>query len=119
MFRRPNKPLPVLWAVPICVGIVELFPAASPVTIAVDGLHIWDKLPHFCVYLALSCLSAIGFRDWRRGTIAGLSMFVLGLLLESGQHLSPGRSVDIGDVIANGAGAVSGVLKAISTRILL
>jgi len=69
MFRRPNKPLPVLWAVPICVGIVELFPAASPVTIAVDGLHIWDKLPHFCVYLALSCLSAIGFRDWRRGTI--------------------------------------------------
>jgi VanZ family protein len=46
-------------------------------------------------------------------------MFVLGLLLESGQHLSPGRSVDLGDVIANGASAVSGVLKAISTRILL
>jgi VanZ family protein len=46
-------------------------------------------------------------------------MFVLGLLLESGQHLSPGRSVDLGDVIANGAGVVSGVLKAISTRILL
>ena len=69
MFRRPNKPLLVLWAVLICVGIVELLPAASPVMIAVDGLHIWDKLPHFCVYLALSCLSVIGFRDWRRGTI--------------------------------------------------
>ena len=119
MFRRPNKPLLVLWAVLICVGIVELLPAASPVMIAVDGLHIWDKLPHFCVYLALSCLSVIGFRDWRRETIEGRSMFVLVLLLESGQHLSPGRSVDLGDVIANGAGVVSGVLKASSTRILL
>jgi hypothetical protein len=29
-------------------------------------------------------------------------MFVLGTLLEGGQHFSPGRAVKFGDVIANG-----------------
>jgi VanZ family protein len=31
-------------------------------------------------------------------------MFLLGVLMEAGQHFSPGRAVDLGDVIANGAG---------------
>ena len=37
-------------------------------------------------------------------------MFVLGTLLEGGQRFSPGRAVELGDVIANGAGVSCGTL---------
>jgi len=67
-------------------------PAASPLMVAISRLHIWDKPQHFGAYLALSFLPVTGFRDIRRGIIAGLSMFVLGTLFEGGQHFSPGRA---------------------------
>jgi VanZ family protein len=82
-------------------------------------LQISDKVLHFCAYLALSSLPVIGFRERRRGLIAGLSMFILGLLLEGGQHFSPGRAVEFGDVIANGAGVSCGVLLAPPIRMLI
>ena len=108
------------WAVLICCVIVgELLPAASPVMMAIGRLHIWDKLQHFGAYLALSILPVIGFRDRRRGILAGLSMFVLGVLLEGGQHFSPGRSVELGDVIANGIGVSCGALLGLPFRTLI
>ena len=101
----------VLWAVLIaCVVIGSLLPAANPVMVAIGRLHIWDKLQHFGAYLALSFLPVIGFRDRRRGLMAGLSMFFLGVLMEAGQHFSPGRAVELGDVLANGAGVGCGTL---------
>ena len=109
----------VLWIFLICCVVVgELLPAASPVMVAIGRLHIWDKLQHFGAYLALSSLPVIGFRDKRRGIVVGLSMFLLGVLLELGQHFSPGRSVELGDVIANGAGVSCGVLLAFPIRTL-
>jgi VanZ family protein len=54
----------------------------------------------------------VGFKDRRRGLLAGLSMFILGILMEAGQHFSPGRAVELGDVIANGVGVSCGVLCA-------
>src|ERR1039457_3054451 len=77
----------VLWIFLICCVVVgELLPGASPVMVAIGRLHIWDKLQHFGAYLALSSLPVIGFRDKRRGIVVGLSMFLLGVLLELGQH---------------------------------
>jgi hypothetical protein len=109
----------VLWVFLICCVVVgELLPAASPVMVAIGRLHIWDKLQHFGAYLALSSLPVIGFRDKRRGIVVGLSMFLLGVLLELGQHFSPGRSVELGDVLANGAGVSCGVLLAFPIRTL-
>ena len=102
-----------------CVVIGSLAPAASPLMVAIGRLHIWDKLQHFGAYLALSSLPVIGFRDKRRGIVVGLSMFLLGVLLELGQHFSPGRSVELGDVIANGAGVSCGVLLAFPIRTLI
>ena len=99
--------------------IGSLLPAASPVMVAIGRLHIWDKLQHFGAYLALSVLPVIGFRDRRRGILAGLSMFVLGVLLEGGQHFSPGRSVELGDVIANGIGVSCGALLGLPFRTLI
>jgi len=107
----------VLWAVLICCVVIgSLAPAASPLMVAIGRLHIWDKLQHFGAYLALSFLPVIGFRDKRRGIVAGLSMFVLGTLLEGGQHFSPGRAVELGDVVANGAGVSCGALLVLPIR---
>ena len=107
----------VVWAVLIvCVIIGELSPASSPLMVAIGRLHINDKVEHFSAYLALSLLPVIGFRDRRRGIVAGLSMFLLGVLLEGGQHFSPGRSVELGDVIANGIGVGCGTLLGLPIR---
>src|ERR1035438_7116623 len=97
------------WAVLVCCVVIgSLSPAASPVMVDIGRLHINDKVMHFCAYLVLSFLPVIGFQDRRRGIVAGLSMFLLGDLMEAGQHFSPGRAVDLGDVIANGAGVSCG-----------
>ena len=110
----------VLWAVLIaCVVIGSLLPAANPVMVAIGRLHIWDNLQHFGAYLALSFLPVIGFRDRRRGLMAGLSMFFLGVLMEAGQHFSPGRAVELGDVLANGAGVGCGTLLGLPIRTLI
>ena len=46
-------------------------------------------------------------------------MFVLGVLLEGGQHFSPGRAVELGDVLANGAGVGCGALLGLPIRTLI
>ena len=122
MLREQHKRTVILalWAVLMCCVVVgSLLPAASPVMVAVGRLHVSDKVLHFSAYLALSLLPVVGFRDRRRGIVAGISMFILGLLLEGGQHFSPGRAVELGDVIANGAGVSCGVLLAPPIRMLI
>lgn len=119
MLREPNKRslLLVLWAALIgCVIIGSLLPATSPVMAAVGRMHINDKVLHFCAYVALSVLPVIGFRDRRRGLVAGLSMFVLAILMEAGQHFAPGRAVEVRDVLANGAGVSCGTLLGLPIR---
>jgi VanZ family protein len=46
-------------------------------------------------------------------------MFFLGILMEGGQYFSPGRAVELGDVIANGAGVGCGALLGLPVRALL
>ena len=131
MLRQQNKPTPrfglppetrralilVLWAALMCCVVIgSLLPAASPVIVDIGRLHINDKVMHFCAYLALSLLPVIGFQDRRHGLKAGLSMFLLGVLMEAGQHFSPGRAVELGDVIANGAGVTCGALLGLPIR---
>ena len=122
MLREPTSHTALLavWGVLICCVVIgSLLPAKSPVMVAVGRLHINDKVMHFGAYVALSLLPVIGFRDRRRGLIAGLSMFLLGVLMEAGQHFSPGRAVELGDVIANGAGVSCGTLLGLPIRTLI
>ena len=122
MVREPSKHtvLLALWAVLICCVVIgSLLPAANPVMVAVGRLHINDKVQHFGAYLALSFLPVIGFRDRRRGLMAGMSMFLLGVLMEAGQHFSPGRAVELGDVVANGVGVSCGTLLGLPIRTLI
>jgi VanZ family protein len=107
----------ILWAVLICCVIVgSLLPSASPIMVAVGRLHINDKVEHFSAYLALALLPVLGFRHRRKGIMVGLSMFILGILMEAGQHFSPGRVVEFGDVIANGLGVSCGALLGLPIR---
>jgi hypothetical protein len=110
----------VLWTVLICCVVIgSLAPGSSSLMVAIGRLHVWDKLQHFGAYLVLSLLPVIGLRDRRRGLMAGLSMFLLGVLMEAGQHFSPGRSVELGDVIANGVGVSCGALLGLPIRTLI
>jgi VanZ family protein len=86
---------------------------------AVGRLHINGKVMHFCAYLTLSLLPVIGFKDRRSGIKAGLSMILLGILMEAGQHFSPGRAVEFGDVILNGGAVSCGVLLGLPIRTLV
>ena len=122
MLREPSNHTALLtvWAVLMgCVVVGSLLPAASPVMVAVGRLHVNDKVQHFGAYLALSFLPVIGFRDRRKGLMAGLSMFLLGILMEAGQHFSPGRAVELGDVVANGVGVGCGTLLGLPIRTLI
>jgi hypothetical protein len=121
MLREPaNRAMLIaLWVVLVCCVIIgSLLPAASPIMAAVGRLHVSDKVLHFCAYLALSSLPVIGFRDRRCGILAGVSMFLLSILLEAGQHYSPGRAVELGDLLANGAGVSCGTLLGLPIRTL-
>jgi predicted RNA binding protein YcfA (HicA-like mRNA interferase family) len=107
----------VLWAVLICcVAIGSLLPASSPVLAAAGRLGVSDKALHFGAYMALSALPVIGFRDWKRGIAVGLSMVVLGVLMEAVQQFAPGRAAELGDVMANGAGVSCGTLLGLPIR---
>ena len=120
MHARGRTLILVLWAVLICCVVVgSLLPAASPVMVEIGSFHINDKVLHFSAYLVLSLLPVIGFRDRRRGLMAGLSMFLLGILMEAGQHFSPGRAVELGDVVANGVGVSCGTLLGLPIRTLI
>lgn len=102
----------------VCVIVGSLLPASSPAIRALDRLGISDKAMHFSAYLLLSCLPVVALRDRRRGLTAGLAMLLLGILLEGGQHFSPGRTVDLGDVLANGAGIACGLVCGVPMRAL-
>lgn len=107
----------ILWALLICCVVVgSLLSAKSPVITAVGQFPVNGMTLHFAAYLALAWLPVIGFHDRRRGILAGLSMFVLGVLLEGGQHFSVGRAVELADVLANGAGVACGVAFAFPIR---
>lgn len=107
----------VSWAGLVGFVIVgSLLPAGSAVVAAAGRLPLTDKAMHFLAYLGLSVLPVVGFRERRRGLVAGMAMFGLGCLLEFAQQFSPGRGVELLDLAANGAGVGCGVLLAQPVR---
>ena len=98
------------------VIVGSLLPAGSPMVAAAGRLPLTDKAMHFLAYLGLSVFPVVGFRERRRGLAAGMAMFGLGCLLEFAQQFSPGRGVDLWDLVANGAGVGCGVLLAQPVR---
>lgn len=96
----------IVWAILIFIVSSVPYLAAPPL-----GFTLSDKLAHFTEYFVLGALATMGFyRD--RGKAPFLTALVLcslfGLSDELHQHLVPGRTMDVYDLIADSIGSASG-----------
>ena len=107
----------VLWiAGVVAVAVTSLLPASNRLVQACGRLPLSDKGLHFSAYAGLAFLAALAFGAGRRLVVALGFLIALGLTLEFGQRLSPGRSTEVADFAANTAGVVMGTLAAWVTR---
>ena len=119
MLRWQSKQtlLMALWAVLICCVVVgSLVPAKSSVIVAIGRLHISLKVLHFFAYASLALIPLVAIRRRPAAVLAALAMILLGVALEFGQKLSPGRSCEIRDMFINGAGVLTGIAIGILSR---
>jgi VanZ family protein len=69
-----------------------------------------DKIEHLLSYFVLAILGSFAVRERRSLLYLFVLLCVMGGIIELLQAFSPGRSPDILDAIADGAGAAAGVL---------
>jgi VanZ family protein len=99
----------------IVVVIGSLLPGDSTVMKELDSLAINDKIEHFLAYAGLALVPTL------HETMAKLKGFlafaaIMGVLLELGQLLVPGRTCDVYDALADGAGILAGFLLGLAIR---
>jgi VanZ family protein len=72
-----------------------------------------DKLVHFAAYAGLGFLLASVINglqpSWRRYLLAGIILACYGVVDELGQIPIPGRTAELGDLVADGLGAATGL----------
>lgn len=101
-----------MWLVTVaCVVVGSLLPSTSPPIRVLDELKLNDKMLHFAAYLMLMLLPALHETRLVTGLLA-LAVASLGLVLEYGQGHVIGRSFELGDLVANTAGVVCGLVAA-------
>jgi len=91
--------------VALAVSILSLLPERDLPKVGVS-----DKLEHLLSYFVLAVLGGFAFRGWRSLLLLFVLLCAMGGLIELLQAFSPGRSPDIVDALADGAGAAAGVL---------
>jgi len=113
----PSRLLYLIWLLSILLVIAgSLLPASSPVVRAVQRLPVSQKVLHFCAYTWLALLAVLAVKRRRFVVLAALAMILLGVLLEFGQKLIPGRSFEVRDMFINGAGVLTGIAIGILSR---
>jgi VanZ family protein len=75
-----------------------------------------DKVLHFGSYFLVALIPAACAARLRTGLVLAALGPVLGGLLEIAQAFVPGRSPELGDAIANSAGALVGAIAGIVIR---
>ena len=90
----------------LLVVISSLLPATSPVMRAVGRLPDIGKVLHFGAYTWLALLALLASKRRSLAVAAALAMILLGVALEFGQELVPGREFEIRDMFINGAGVL-------------
>ena len=109
-----------LWLLNILLVITgSLLPASSPVIRAVGKLPVNQKVLHFCGYTWLAILAFLTIKRRSLAVMLALSMILLGVALEFGQKLVPGRAFEIRDMFINGFGVLTGIVIGILSRRLL
>ena len=83
------------------VGALSLAPSTTLPPVSIN-----DKIEHVVAYALLGFVGAVSFECGALRTILGLAAF--GILLELLQAFSPGRSPELGDALADVAGACLG-----------
>jgi VanZ family protein len=102
----------------LSVIIGSLLPGNSAPMLAIESLGLSDKFEHCVAYAVLAFLPCLHER--RRPLIMLLLLTAAaGILLEFGQLLSPGRSFDLYDMLADGVGIVIGGAAALPVRLRL
>ena len=94
----------------IALWIMSLWPADD--LLRFGARYVNDKVGHFIGYMALAWLLSQG---WPRlpAWLVWLIAFVCGAAIEVAQSFAATRSFDWWDMVANGAGALVGVLLAV------
>ena len=111
---------PVFWRIVwtsliIVVVIGSLLPGDSPVMKELDSLAINDKSEHFLAYAGLAFVPTLHETVAKlKGCLAFAA--IMGVLLELGQLLVPGRTCDVYDALADGAGILAGFLLGLAIR---
>jgi VanZ family protein len=86
------------------------------VIVAIGRVHISFKVLHFCAYTSLALIALVAVRRRSAAVLAALAMILLGVALEFGQKLVPGRSCEIRDMFINGVGVLTGIAIGIPSR---
>lgn len=94
-------------------GVLACF-SLMPEGASPAGVRIWDKFSHFAAYAVLALMLVGVVNDWRESlprvlAVCWLLCFGYGLLLELLQWgMALGRQFEVGDLVANGLGALAG-----------
>lgn len=93
------------------VGALSLVPGG-----ALPPTHISDKLEHFMAYAVLGLAGVATARCANRAVLTVCGIIAFGIAIEFLQVLAPGRYAEIGDGLADAAGAILGGLLATLLR---
>jgi len=105
-----------LWAAAFLAVIAgSLLPADSLPIRALSHFGVGDKLQHFAAYAVLAFLPALHER-WPALAAVLAAVVGTGVLLEFAQNYSPGRSFEIGDMVADTVGALCGLVLGLPLR---
>jgi VanZ family protein len=97
----------------LAVSILSLLPQRDLPKVGVS-----DKLEHLLSYFVLAILGSLAFRGWRSLLFLFVLLCAMGGLIELLQAFSPGRSPDVVDALADGAGGAAGVLVGAALALL-
>jgi VanZ family protein len=115
--RSPSTFLFALWLLVLSVIVVgSLLPGAIAARIPLAAAHLTDKDAHFLGYSTLAFLSLLAFPHFLSGLVCATAAVPLGVALEFAQRLVPGRSCEVGDMIANTLGVCAGLALAALLR---
>ena len=110
----------MVWLIAVALVVIgSLLPASTLVRLNYNAIAPNDKIVHFMGYTVLAVLPTAFFELLGMGLALAASMIPMGVLIEFLQRLVPGRSFELGDMLADTLGVIAGILAALWIRTLL
>ncbi|MCU0755122.1 MAG: VanZ family protein [Xanthomonadales bacterium] len=107
---RPLRHLRIYRALGVIAIAVMLALSLLPIGGVGPALPHGDKLQHALAYLLLAGGYAQLLEGWRSRAWLAASLLLLGVLVEGLQSLTPWRSAELADLLANSVGITLGLL---------